>query len=194
MSIDKQRVYTEAGARIPDRYVERLLTRTHVRVPAHDQRRMDLVVPGLQVERGVPLFCDTTVISPITRTGEARPGTSNRGGRLLEIAEQDNEADYRPVADSGVAALKCLGCEVFGRWSAHCVQLVPAMALQRTRGLHVRVRRGVALQLQRRWWGVLGIALQKAVANQVLHFEAGGADVWVAALEEPPHLAELDVL
>ena len=90
--------------------------------------------------------------------------------------------------------MKCLDCEVFGRWSADCVQMVPAMALQRTKGLHVRVRRGLALALQRRWWGVLSIALQKAVANQVQKFASGGADLFVLASEEPTFLADLDVL
>ena len=188
-----RQVFIEAGGRIPDRNVERLLSRTYVQVPAHDLRRMDLVVPGFSVEHGVPLFCDVTVLSPITRIGEARPGTSNRGGRLLETAHQDNEDNYRPVVDSGIASLKCLGCEVFGRWSADCVQMVPAMALQRTKGLHVRVRRGLALALQRRWWGVLSIALQKAVANQVQNFASGGADLFVLASEEPTFLADLDV-
>ena len=188
-----RQVFTEAGALIPDRHVERLLSRTHVRVPAHDQRRMDLVVPGLQVERGLPLFCDVTVLSPIARTGCARPGTSNRGGRLLEMAEQDNDDNYRPVLDSGIAALKCLGCEVFGRWSSDCASLVPAMAIQRTKALHIRVRRGLALSLQRRWWGILGVALQKAVAHQIQQFRHGGADLLTASLEEPHFLADLDV-
>ena len=71
--------------------------------------------------------------------------------------------------------------------------MVPAMALQRTKGLHVRVRRGLALALQRRWWGVLSIALQKAVANQVQNFAREGADLFVLASEEPTFLADLDV-
>ena len=94
----------------------------------------------------------------------------------------------------GIASLKCLGCEVFGRWSADCVQMVPAITLQRTKGLHVRVRRGLALALQRRWRGILSIALQKAVANQVQNFASGGADLFALASEEPTFLADLDVL
>ena len=94
------------------------------------------------------------------------------------------------MLDSGIASLKCLGCEVYGRWGADCVQLVPAMALQRTKGLHVRVRRGLALALQRRWWGVLGIALHKTVVNQVQSFQSGGADLLVRSAEEPNVLAD----
>ena len=68
------------------------------------------------------------------------------------------------------------------------------MALQRTKGLHVRVRRGLAITLQRRWWGILGVALQKAVAHQIQCFHTGGADLHATALEEPYFLADLDVL
>ena len=67
------------------------------------------------------------------------------------------------------------------------------MALQRTKALHVRVRRGLALSLQRRWWGILGVALQKAVAHQIQQFQHGGADLLTASLEEPHFLADLDV-
>ena len=47
-------------------------------------------------------------------------------------------------------------------------QLMPALARERTRGLHARIRRGVALGLQHRWWGLLGVALQRAVAKSIL--------------------------
>ena len=111
----------------------------------------------------------------------------------MEIATLDNEETYRPVVESGVASLKCLGCEVFGRWSADCVELVPKLARDRTRGLHVRVRRGLALALQRRWWGLLGISLQRAVARQILRHGCG-ADLFETGLESPAALAQLDVL
>ena len=82
-----RQVMVEAGGNIPDRNVERLLRNTHVPVDTNDLRRLDLVVPGLNVARGVPLFCDITVISPISRNGAPRGGTSNRGGSLLDEAE-----------------------------------------------------------------------------------------------------------
>ena len=41
-----RQVFIEAGGFVPDRNVERLLSSTHVRVPRHDMRRMDLVMTG----------------------------------------------------------------------------------------------------------------------------------------------------
>ena len=80
-----RQVFTEAGGFIPDRNVERMLHRTHLPVPPGDQRRIDFLVPCLNVARGLPLFCDVTILSPITRIGQPRPGTSNRSGKLLDI-------------------------------------------------------------------------------------------------------------
>ena len=186
-----RQVFLEAGGQVPDRNIERLLRDSHITTPPGDLRRLDLIVPGLNVARGLPLFCDVTVVSPITRHGAARPGTSNRGGMPLEHAEEDNNDTYREVISSGLGSLQCLGCEVFGRWGAQCVQLVPALARERCRGLHPRIRRGFALGLQHRWWGLLGIALQRAVANCVLN---GSSDLPRTQLEPMCALADLEIL
>ena len=148
-----RQVLVEAGGQIPDRNVERVLARTHVPVPQGDLRRLDLVVPGLNVARGLPLFCDVTVISPVTRSGNPRAGTSNRGGALLEAAERENNSTYAPVSASGLGALFCLGFEVYGRWGKQCAQLLPLLAREKSRGFHPRLRRGIALGYQSRWSG-----------------------------------------
>ena len=112
-----RQVLVEAGASIPDRNVERMLSRTNIPVAPEDTRRLDLVAPGLNVCRGLPLFCDVTVLSPISAAGIARPGTSNQGGQLLRHAEEDNNDPYGDVIRSGLGELLCLGSEVYGRWS-----------------------------------------------------------------------------
>eukprot|EP00959_Pyramimonas_sp_CCMP1952_P109048 2280553-Pyramimonas_sp.AAC.1 len=62
-------------------------------------RRLDLVVTGTNVARGLPLFCDVTVMTPLSRNGTARSGTSNRGGSLLDRAQRDNNTTYAEVVD-----------------------------------------------------------------------------------------------
>ena len=138
----------------------------------------------------LPLFCDATVVSPIAAFGTARPGTSNQGGRLLADAEEDNNNTYRDVLATGLGALLCLGSEVYGRWSRQCIDLVPKLARERMRGLHVRVRRGMALSLQHRWWSLLGLAVQNSVAHVVLS-SAAGVDLMASGLEPAPALADL---
>ena len=82
-----RQVFQEAGGQVPQRNVERLLRTTWVSVDSSDQRRLDLIVRGLNVDRGLPLYCDVTILSPISRSGGARDGTSNRGGALFQAAE-----------------------------------------------------------------------------------------------------------
>eukprot|EP00959_Pyramimonas_sp_CCMP1952_P254139 5309032-Pyramimonas_sp.AAC.1 len=71
-----------------------MLSRTNIPVFLEDTRRLDIVVPGLNIDRGLPLFCDVTIVSLISRTGLPRSGASNRGGSLLEKAKKNNNDDY----------------------------------------------------------------------------------------------------
>ena len=186
-----RQVFTEAGGLIPDRNVERLLSHTHIPTPQGDTRRLDLVVPCLNVARGLPLFCDVTVISPIAGNGRPRAGTSTRGGRLLEQAERANNDTYHEVLTSGLGSLECLGCEVFGRWGEQSMNLVPALARERCRDLPARMRRGTMMGLLHRWWGLLGVSLQKSVAHIVLHEYA---DLPTTQVEPICPLSELPVV
>ena len=187
-----RQVFGEAGGRIPDRNRERMLRNTHVPVPPGDTRRLDLVVPGLNVARGLPLFCDVTVLSPLTGCGLARPGTSNAGGRLLEDATAANNNIYSEVVDSGLGALYSLGAEVYGRMCNQAVTLLPELARERCRGLHPRLRRGTALGLLHRWAGILSVGLQRGVAHIVAN--EFGADLVRTQLEPCIELADLAVV
>ena len=130
-------------------------------------------------------------MSPHTRNGRARGGTSNQGGRLLDDAHDENVATYPEVGDTGLGALYSLGAEVYGRGSRSCIRLVPQLARQHAKGLHPRIRRGTALAFQNRWWGILSIALQKSVAQAVLR--DAGEDLAEACLDDAPGLCDLPV-
>ena len=186
-----RQIFQEAGGKVPDRNIERMLARTNIPVPTGDLRRLDIIVPGLNIDNGLPLFCDVTVISPISRNGAPRSGTSSKGGTLLEQAEHKNNNDYHEVLDTGLGSLLCLGAEVYGRWGAQCTRIVPELARERTRGLHGRVRQGILLSLQHRWWGILGIALQSSVARAVLREVA---DLPETRLEPVPPVTDLEIV
>ena len=82
-----------------------------------------------------------------------------------------------------------LGAEVFGRWSLQAVEFLVALARERSRGRHPRLRRSAALGLQHRWAGILGIGLQRGVAHIVANdFEA---DLVRTQLEPAICLADL---
>ena len=108
----------------------------------------------------------------------------------MRNAEEDNNDTYGDVIRRGLGELLCLGSEVYGRWSRQCVDLVPRLARERTRVLHIRVRRGIALSLQHRWWAILGLAVQRSVAHVVLS-SAAGMDLIATELEPTPALADL---
>jgi hypothetical protein len=186
-----RQVFVEAGGSVPRRNVERLLRHTHVPTPPGDQRRLDLIVPGLGIERGLPLFCDVTCVTPISCNGAARPGCLTIDGGALRSAQRTNDNTYPEVNASGLGRLCCLSVETYGRWGADCIRTVKAMAREKARGLPVRVRRGVELKLLHRWWSLLGIATQQLVAQTVLRQE--GADLVREGLEDPPALADLPV-
>ena len=180
----------EAGAFIPRRNVERMLRNTQMRVAGDDFRRVDLVVPGLEVAGGLPLFCDVTCVSPVTGDGRGAGGCLlDAGGAVRRAHRHCHAVDYPDVDSGGVARLLCLGVEVFGHWGADSLWVVRRAARARCAELPPRVRRGTELRLLRRWFGLLGVATQR-VCTQALLFGAG-ADVPSDLVESVPRLADL---
>ena len=142
------------------------------------------MVLGLGVAGGLPLFCDVTVISPITRDGRPRPGTSNTGGNLLREAQRVNDNTYNVVLNSGLDALYCLGFETYGRWGDQCIDLLLALAKEKSRNTNSHVRRSTEIALINRWSGTIAVAVQNAVSIASLRSE--GSDLasfaWEPAL------------
>ena len=56
--------------------------------------------------------------------------------------------------------------------------------------MHPRIRRGITLSLQNRWWGLLGVSVQRGVADLILHAHAG-ADLGRTPLEPCPFIADV---
>ena len=91
---------------------------------------------------------------------------------------------------SGAGRLLALGVvEVFGRWGEDSLTAVLALAAARCESLPPRLRLGLRLRLLRRWWGLLGIAVQRAVARAISR--GGDADMAASPVEAFPGLADL---
>ena len=108
---------------------------------------------------------------------------------MLDAAATENNNIYREVVDSGLGVLYCLGAEVFGRMSSQAVELLPALARERSRGLHPRIRRSTAHALLHRWSRIVAVGLQRAVAHIVARDT--GADLARTQLEPVVELADL---
>ena len=124
-----KQVFSESGYRVS---TGRLLHNTNLAVADGDQRRMDLIAaPGSRscgAYRGLPLFCDVTVVSPLTAQGAPRPGAANHDGKCLEAAMTKKRNTYRDVVRSESAHFIVLGSEVFGRWCPEAAALVRDLA------------------------------------------------------------------
>ena len=187
-----RRVFREAGHNIPDRNVEHLMCTTHIRRSADDARRMDLVTPGLPgVFGGAPLFMDATCVSPLTGEGRPKPRAAGEDGAAVAEAERKNrEEDHPDVEASPHACLLSLGAETYGRWSPHSQELVAQLARKKARGVPDLLRRTTDRAYTVRWWSLLAVALQRAVAESVLR--ESGADLMPA--EGSVELPLVDVL
>ena len=121
---------------------------------------------------------------------QALPGPAARPKKAHSwIAVRDNLRTYHEVEESGLGNLYSLGAEVFGRWCTDAVGLVPQLLHERCRGLPQSVRVSLQAGLSRRWWGLLGVAVQRQVARAILR--GPGYDLVEHALEPPPHLSDL---
>ena len=175
---------------IPRRNVERLVRDCNVRLTENRNRRVDLVATRLGVDRGLPVLCDVTCVSPVTAQGTARGGALTRDGGIVEAARRHcREVDYPEVVASTTARLYSLGVEVFGRWGSDSLRMVRSAARASTTGLPRRVRLSTQTRLLRRWLGLLGLATQRVVAGAITR--GGGADLERDLLERPARVVDL---
>ena len=186
-----KQVFSESGYRVS---TERLLRNTNLAVADRDQRRMDLIAaPGSRSSgayRGLPLFCDVTVVSPLTARGAPRPGAANHDGKCLEAAIRKKRNTYRDVVQSGNARFIVLGSEVFGRWCPEAATLVRDLANLKAREAPLMLRGAARLAWSRRWWGLITVGTQRAVAEALLA-RAGPDLVPSSPAQHTPTLADL---
>ena len=159
------KVFRESGATVHEQH---LLRNTTLDVDPADNRRIDLLVAGAPLHNERPLFCDATVRSPLKGNGEPHPKAATKNGAVLTRAVRDKETKYWDVAESALAELIVLGCEVGGRWHDTAVELVRLLAKKKVRNVHPLLRRSAELAWSDRWWCMLGVAVQDALAASLL--------------------------
>ena len=183
---------TEAGYRI---HTERLLANTHMTVPPGDQRRMDLVaapgIRGVGALRGVTVFADTTVVSPLTRNGAPRPRARNDNGASVEKAARKKHHTYADIDASDSAALIVLGSEVYGRWATETIKFVKELAALKSLSAPMYLRESARHAWLNRWWSIISVGTQRAVAESLLCEH--GADL-LAAKTDYTDLPLLDIM
>ncbi len=160
---------------------------------AGDPRRVDLVAHGLRFASGLPLVCDVTLRSPLTSMGDPVGAAAARAGSTFAVARADKRRQYADVATSPRCSFQVLASEIGGRFAPECDWLVRELCRDRVARVPLVIRRSLRLAWHRRWWGILSIAVQGAVAFSVgctalpgLDRDAPDASEVLVARGEPP--------
>ena len=169
----------EAGARVQ---MDVLLTDTSLpATPAGDRRRIKVVATGTRWAHGVPLACDATMVSPLHTDGEPWPRAEHEDGVALERAEARKRATYPELVDSERCRLVVLACETGGRWSPVCLDLVRDLAASKARGAPETLQASLRVAWAARWWALLSVAAQEALAASLVEPALQLLDGWDAA-------------
>ena len=168
------RVAQESGARAVRK---QLLRDTNAAaVPATDRRQLDLVAYGL-TRRGTALCCDATVVSPLDRNGRPHGHAADMDGFVPTEAEGKKRWTYPELLRSPMCKLVVLGCEVGGRWNSDAFRFVQRCAQLRELEAPRLLRNSAAQGWRNRWWGLLSVAVQDALAATLClegHMALGG--------------------
>lgn len=127
------RVFREAGARVQENVFVR-----DMGLPgfaSSDGRKLEIVATGLQLERGIPLAVDATLVSPLHCNEEPWPLCETRPGNAIARAEERKAATYPELVNTSIVKLTTLACEVGGRWSSSCRVLEEGLAAARAQSV-----------------------------------------------------------
>ena len=134
----------------------------------HEDFVLDLVVYGA-TPNGVTLCCDATLVFALTRNGLPAHAADSRDGTAIAVARWRKAARYPELGRGGPQRLCVLAAEVGGRWGDEAQQLVRQFVRLRGRQARTALRAAAAQGWVRRWWwGILAVAVQRAVCSAVL--------------------------
>ena len=139
----------------------------HVDVPATDGRRIEVVANGLPLWRGAQIAVDTTLVSPLQRSGEPRPGADAEPGCALRHAEASKQRTYPELRAGGAGRCRLVvfGKEVGGRFSPNALAFIRRLARARGRARAPWNAAATGQALTRRWHGLASLAALRAHAQ-----------------------------
>ena len=160
-------VFQEAGGTIVP---NEKLRHMRIGVDQEDQRRVEFAVYNLKFVP--PLLCDVTQVSVLAADGTPHSKCAVEAGAAFEIAENRKTNTYREAAEAaGQVKLVTLACEVGGRWSESCIKWVEQLAKYKASGQPLHLRRATEYAYYKRWWSLLSVAAQRAVALSLIEVD-----------------------
>ena len=137
-------------------------------VAAGDARRLDVVATGLPLYGGRTIVVDATLRSPLTGAGLWRHNADQEDGATFAQAVRDKHHKYPELLAQGLRVQFVVAAgEVGGRCNDQLIGLVRQLARHKASTFARPLRASMHTILARRFWGILSVATQRAVAQCV---------------------------
>ena len=133
-----------------------------------DDRRIEVIANGLPMWGGSQLAVDTTLVSPLTRTGEPRSRGGTYAGAALHDARRSKARTYPELLNNRRCRLVVLGIEVGGRWSNEASNFICMLAKARARSSPPSLQAATSAALVSRWSALLTHAAATSFAASLL--------------------------
>ena len=138
-------------------------------VPVADARRIE--ANGLPLWHGSQLAVDATIVSPLTRKGQAHPLVDVQPGSAVNAAGGRKRNNTSPeLGHARRCDLVVVGTEVGGKFGTEVVQFLRLLARLRAAAVPrlLRLRAAAITARVTRWSGLLAVAAQRALAASLL--------------------------
>ena len=160
------RVCREAGARVATNVLVSDLNVS--RTNRLDNRRIEVIAHGLPLHNGAQLAVDTTMVSPLTSSGEPRPQGRQPGSPALRAARQAKERTYPELVGGTRCRLVVLAMEVGGKRSKEAADFLRLLAQARNRSVVPALRKAAVQASIARWSAMLTMAAQAPFAASLI--------------------------
>ena len=142
-----------------------------------DERRVECVVDDLPLPHGDQVAVDCTLVSPLKRSGRARPRAHREDGAALEDSRKRKWDKYPELTHSGARCkLVFAGMEVGGRWAEEACDFLATLAQARAREAPTSLRGSTYQAWVRRWTAMLAVAGMRAFVDTLLQGDARSTD------------------
>ena len=159
-------ILREAGAQVRPRNRSFLRDLAIPGVRAEDARRLDVVAAGLPLYGGRTIVVDATLRSPLTGSGMWRYNGHDEDGASFAQAIRDKHHKYPELLSQGLRVhFVVAAAEVGGRACEALIDLVRQAARHKATQFAPKLRGSMQTVLTRRFWGILSVATQRAVAQ-----------------------------
>ena len=124
-----------------------------------------------------PVCGDATIVSPLHRDGTPHALAPDIDGASFSRALERKENTYPELASPNhYGELTVLACETGGRWSRTCATLLTVLAVKRAQEATPLLQAAARMAWASRWWAMLGVAQQSALAATISESALGDLD------------------